>query len=286
MTPIENESSSFSDRMSRRVLATCATYGFTDASGSVLSWLADKTDSQRALMAAAMVAQSARERFAPGRHIERVTDSHAAHAFQSSQRLIVRARRVMELAPANVIAMVASGDATLNLVERMLAEGIVSQRAEQPAATPPPAAPPPPAVKLAPPIPIASAKRPRGNTGARERTRNRLEAIDVRVKQLHEDGYGAAEIAKMLGEPRHTVNAAKTRLGLTARGDGPLAGLIRYAEEFADTWQFALSNESVFESASPDEREELIGCLRVLNARTRKLIARLNKEAKESETES
>jgi len=104
---------------------------------------------------------------------------------------------------------------------------------------------------LAPP---KSTRHP-GKSG---RTTEQLEDLDDRVRRLHEDGLGTKEIADQLEESRHTVQHIKCRLGLTRarRTDNPVAGLLKYAIEFADAWEPLVDRMS---KEDPSRAEEMIG---------------------------
>ena len=101
---------------------------------------------------------------------------------------------------------------------------------------------------------------------------------DAKILPLLRAGHTQAEVARMVGVSPSTVCKVVTRNGL--KTENPLARLLAYSDEAHaqfTTWASAFRPE--WGEATPEQREELIGCVNAMLASARSFIRRLNKEA-------
>jgi hypothetical protein len=135
----------------------------------------------------------------------------------------------------------------------------------------------PPAVV---PIPAPSSRPDRPKSAA-------MIALDAKVQELTERGYGTGDIAKEVGADPHRVSESKRRLGMTRAGSGnPLAGLTETASEHAGVWAFSLETlNHKMGSATQQQRDALSDELKGLLKAVKRLVSVLAK-SEERETES
>jgi hypothetical protein len=135
------------------------------------------------------------------------------------------------------------------------------------------------------PAPV-SEPAPSRNPAVRPRSAAMI-ALDAKVQELTERGYGTGDIAKEVGANPHRVSESKRRLGMTRAGLGnPLAGLTETASEHVGVWEFALETlNHKMSSATQQQRDALSDELKGLTRAVKRLVSVLAK-SEERETES
>jgi hypothetical protein len=228
-------------------------------------------ESQRAMVAARIANLEKGRPTQIGKSAGFTTQPQAAELLNVCERSVRKAKRVLREAPERA-AEIERGETSVHRIEAAISN--------PDKAAPKPFGPATPAGKAAS---LAALER------VREPQRQERAVRDAEVATLLEDGLNVGEVAQRLGVSRGVVFDSKRRLGLTknaSRIGNPLAGLTEYAVEFTDTWESALGKPERWETATEEQRRELLLKLRGLVAVTRRLITRLNKEAGNGEDEN
>jgi hypothetical protein len=122
----------------------------------------------------------------------------------------------------------------------------------------------------------------RDNGSPRRATGEQVTARDSRIRELLDGGMSTTEAAKTVGCSTSEISHAKKRLGIDWSKENPLRRLFAHAQEFDDALSDHIAvGKSSWARATPEQIKETVTALESLRVTTRKVIQRLNKEAKE-----